>query len=65
MSDELAIEATGLKKSFGDVRVLGGAHLSVARGAVLAPPGPNGAGKPKPGQRHFSWPPRGWALARA
>jgi ABC-2 type transport system ATP-binding protein len=45
MSDELAIEATGLKKSFGDVVVLGGVDLSVARGTVFALLGPNGAGK--------------------
>ncbi|HTW01361.1 MAG TPA: ATP-binding cassette domain-containing protein [Streptosporangiaceae bacterium] len=45
MTDELAIEATGLKKSFGDVRVLGGVDLRVARGTVFALLGPNGAGK--------------------
>jgi ABC-2 type transport system ATP-binding protein len=45
MADELAIEATGLKKSFGDVGVLGGVDLSVARGTVFALLGPNGAGK--------------------
>jgi ABC-2 type transport system ATP-binding protein len=45
MSEELAIEATGLKKSFGDVAVLSGVDLSVARGTVFALLGPNGAGK--------------------
>jgi ABC-2 type transport system ATP-binding protein len=45
MADELAIEATGLKKSFGDVEVLAGVDLSVARGTVFALLGPNGAGK--------------------
>jgi len=45
MSEELAIEATGLKKSFGDVVVLSGVDLSVARGTVFALLGPNGAGK--------------------
>ena len=45
MSEELAIEATGLKKSFGDVSVLGGVDLSVPRGTVFALLGPNGAGK--------------------
>jgi len=45
MTDELAIEATGLKKSFGDVRVLGGVDLTVPRGTVFALLGPNGAGK--------------------
>src|SRR5580700_4074812 len=45
MADELAIEATGLKKSFGDVEVLAGVDLSVAPGTVFALLGPNGAGK--------------------
>jgi ABC-2 type transport system ATP-binding protein len=45
MSGELAIEATGLKKSFGDVVVLSGVDLNVARGTVFALLGPNGAGK--------------------
>ena len=45
MADELAIEATGLKKSFGDAEVLAGVDLSVARGTVFALLGPNGAGK--------------------
>jgi ABC-2 type transport system ATP-binding protein len=45
MSDELAIEASGLVKSYGGVRVLGGIDLQVPRGSVFALLGPNGAGK--------------------
>jgi ABC-2 type transport system ATP-binding protein len=42
---ELAVEAIGLEKSYGDVRVLAGLDLGVARGSVFALLGPNGAGK--------------------
>jgi ABC-2 type transport system ATP-binding protein len=45
MSNELAIEASGLTKSYGGVRVLGGIDLRVPRGSVFALLGPNGAGK--------------------
>jgi ABC-2 type transport system ATP-binding protein len=45
MSDELAIQATGLVKSYRDVRVLTGVDLAVPRGSVFALLGPNGAGK--------------------
>jgi len=45
MNDELAIEASGLAKSYGGVRVLGGIDLDVPRGSVFALLGPNGAGK--------------------
>jgi ABC-type Na+ transport system ATPase subunit NatA len=45
MSDELAIEASGLVKSYRDVRVLSGVDLRVPRGSVFALLGPNGAGK--------------------
>src|SRR5918998_602457 len=41
----LAIEATGLAKSFGAVRAVDGVDLSVRRGAVYGVLGPNGAGK--------------------
>src|SRR6202167_5550017 len=45
MNDELAIEASGLAKSYGGVRVLGGVGPRVPRGSVFAVLGPNGAGK--------------------
>jgi ABC-2 type transport system ATP-binding protein len=49
MSNELAIEASGLVKSYGGVRVLGGIDLQIPRGSVFALLGPNGAGKPVSG----------------
>ncbi|MGH3877305.1 MAG: ATP-binding cassette domain-containing protein [Actinophytocola sp.] len=45
MPHEPAIEATGLEKSYGTVRVLGGVDVSVDRGSVYSLLGPNGAGK--------------------
>src|ERR1700691_881612 len=45
MSDELAIEASGLVKSYRGVRVLAGVDLRVPCGSVFALLGPNGAGK--------------------
>jgi ABC-2 type transport system ATP-binding protein len=45
MADELAVEASGLEKSYGTVKVLDGVDLRVARGSVFALLGPNGAGK--------------------
>ncbi|MFG2993576.1 ATP-binding cassette domain-containing protein [Streptomyces sp. NPDC048257] len=44
-SGDLGIHATGLTKSYGDLRVLDGIDLAVPRGSVLALLGPNGAGK--------------------
>ena len=41
----LAIEATGLVKSFGDTTAVDGVDLSVRRGTVYGVLGPNGAGK--------------------
>jgi ABC-2 type transport system ATP-binding protein len=41
----LAIEASGLIKAFGDVRAVDGVDLSVRRGSVYGVLGPNGAGK--------------------
>ncbi|GAB3581599.1 daunorubicin resistance protein DrrA family ABC transporter ATP-binding protein [Leifsonia lichenia] len=40
-----AIQIAGLRKSFGDQRVLDGIDLSVSAGSVFALLGPNGAGK--------------------
>ena len=40
-----AIEAAGLRKSFGETVVLDGVDLTVAEGTVFALLGPNGAGK--------------------
>ncbi len=42
---DVAISATGLVKSFGDVRALDGLDLEARRGTVLGVLGPNGAGK--------------------
>lgn len=42
---ELAIETTGLNKSFGKTVAVDGIDLSIARGGVHAVLGPNGAGK--------------------
>ena len=42
---ELAIEASGLVKSYRDVHVLAGVDLRVPSGTVFALLGPNGAGK--------------------
>jgi len=44
-STGLAIEATGLAKSFGTTRAVDGVDLAVPRGAVYGVLGPNGAGK--------------------
>jgi ABC-2 type transport system ATP-binding protein len=44
-STDTVIEITGLKKSYGDVRVLDSIDISVERGTMLALLGPNGAGK--------------------
>ncbi|MGZ4125749.1 MAG: ABC transporter ATP-binding protein, partial [Actinomycetota bacterium] len=41
----LALEATGLRKSFGETVALDGIDLRVAEGTIFALLGPNGAGK--------------------
>jgi ABC-2 type transport system ATP-binding protein len=41
----LAIEATGLEKSFGETKAVCGVDLAVRRGSVYGLLGPNGAGK--------------------
>ncbi|MFM9373340.1 ATP-binding cassette domain-containing protein [Streptomyces sp. Da 82-17] len=45
LHDDLAISATGLRKSYGDKRVLDGIDLRIPTGSVFALLGPNGAGK--------------------
>ena len=45
MTRTAAIEAEGLRKSFGDVHALAGVDLHVPAGTVLGLLGPNGAGK--------------------
>jgi ABC-2 type transport system ATP-binding protein len=45
MSREIAIEARGLEKSYGEVRALCGVDLEVDAGTVYGLLGPNGAGK--------------------
>src|SRR3954464_14758079 len=42
---ELAVDATGLVKTFGDLRAVDGIDLDVQRGEVFGVLGPNGAGK--------------------
>src|SRR5687767_3596960 len=44
-SHPLAIEASGLAKSFGDIRAVDGVDLAVRAGSVYGVLGPNGAGK--------------------
>jgi len=45
MESSLAIEATGLVKSFGETLAVDGVDLTVRRGSVYGMLGPNGAGK--------------------
>ena len=45
MSTPLAVEASGLEKSFGDTRAVAGVDLAVGAGSVYGVLGPNGAGK--------------------
>jgi ABC-2 type transport system ATP-binding protein len=45
MATPLAIEATGLAKSFGETRAVDGVDLAVRTGSVYGVLGPNGAGK--------------------
>ena len=45
MPADVAIEASGLRKSYGEVRALDGVDLHAPTGSVLGLLGPNGAGK--------------------
>jgi ABC-2 type transport system ATP-binding protein len=45
MTSDLAVEVTGLRKSYGKLPVLDGVDLQVDRGSVYSLLGPNGAGK--------------------
>ena len=45
MNSTLAIETSGLVKTFGETRAVDGVDLAVPRGAVYGVLGPNGAGK--------------------
>ncbi|WP_283137403.1 ATP-binding cassette domain-containing protein [Rhizohabitans arisaemae] len=45
MNDDVVIEATGVEKSYGRVRVLTGVDLRVEKGTIFSLLGPNGAGK--------------------
>lgn len=45
MNESLAIEASGLHKTFGRTEALAGVDLEVPRGSILGMLGPNGAGK--------------------
>src|SRR3712207_2779715 len=45
MSSEIAVEITGLKKSFGSLEVLKGIDARVERGEVVCVIGPSGSGK--------------------
>ncbi len=45
MTTNLAIEASGLVKTFGELHAVDGVDLAVPRGSVYGVLGPNGAGK--------------------
>ena len=41
----LAIDATDLRRSFGDTKAVNGVNLAIRRGSIYGVLGPNGAGK--------------------
>jgi len=45
MSETMALEASGLEKTFGSTKALDGVDFEVPRGSILGMLGPNGAGK--------------------
>jgi len=45
MTGDIAVQAEGLVKEFGEVKALDGIDLTVNRGQVVGLLGPNGAGK--------------------
>lgn len=45
MTSDIAVQAEGLVKEFGEVKALDGIDLTVNRGQVVGLLGPNGAGK--------------------
>src|SRR4051794_26624403 len=45
LKEDIAVQAEGLVKRFGDTKALDGVDLAVRRGTVLGLLGPNGAGK--------------------
>ena len=45
LSKDFLLRATGLSKSFGGIKAVNNANLSVARGSITGLIGPNGAGK--------------------
>ena len=42
---DLAVQACGLVKAFGDLRAVDGVNLDIPAGSIYAVLGPNGAGK--------------------
>ena len=53
MTRDIAIEVSGLRKSYGQQAVLDGVDLAVDRGSVYSLLGPNGPARPPPSA---SWP---------
>jgi ABC-2 type transport system ATP-binding protein len=45
LANDIAVQVSGLRKSYGSVQALGGVDLAIRRGEVFGLLGPNGAGK--------------------